>query len=107
MLLLRRAEENLRSASNALKVNQVSGATEMMQDVRIGARGGGLFGRHRGMGRQADRRNDFGHNVVEMATARRASTQVQEVRAASHVIKSSKREVMIQDPKPTNQPTNR
>ena len=77
-LLLRRAEENLRSASNALKINQVSGATEMMQDVRIGARGGGLFGRHRGVGRQADRSNDFGHNMVEMATARRASTQVQE-----------------------------
>ncbi len=105
-LLLRRAEENLRSASNALKVNQVSGATEMMQDVRIGARGGGLFGRHRGMGRQADRRSDFGHNMVEVATARRASTQVQEVRAASPAIEPLRKGYKSETHQSTTQPLN-
>jgi len=73
---LRRAEEQLRSAKSALTVTRVSGATETIQDVRIGAHGGGLLGPRRHQGRAMDRHNDFGHNMVEMGTVHKAKASV-------------------------------
>ena len=63
---LRRAETELGSALKSLTITQVSGATETLQDMRIGMHGGGAFGRNRQAGRMADRHNDFGHNMVEV-----------------------------------------
>lgn len=79
---LRRAEELLKSAKGSLTITQVSGGTEMIQDMRIGMRGGGMFGPRRGVGRAMDRRNDLGHNVVEMATIQKASKAVKEAGVA-------------------------
>lgn len=75
---LRRAEEELQRAVKSLGVAKFSGATETIQDVRIGARGGGLFGRNRGAGHAMDRRNDFGHNMIEMGTVNKANAMVKE-----------------------------
>jgi hypothetical protein len=70
---LRRAEEELGGALRSLSVTQVSGATETLQDMRIGMRGGGMFGPRRQAGRMADRRNDFGHNMIDTVTISKAN----------------------------------
>ncbi len=70
---LRTAEQELGSALRSLSVTQISGATETLQDMRIGMRGGGMFGRNRQAGRMADRRNDLGHNVVDTVTISKAN----------------------------------
>ena len=75
---LRRAEAELKSAAGSLTVTQGSGATEAMQDLRMGPRGGGLFGPRRGIGRPLDRRNDMAHNVIEVATIQKANKHMKE-----------------------------
>jgi len=81
--LLRRAEQELGSALKALSVTQISGATETIQDVRIGVRGGGMFGRNRAAGRRMDRKNDFAHNAIETATVHKANKMMKQ--AASDI----------------------
>lgn len=75
---LRRAEEQLKSAAGSLSITQASGFTETIQDVRIGAHGGGLFGRNRHQGNRMDHQNDFAHNAIEMATVHKCQALVKE-----------------------------
>lgn len=75
---LRSAEDDLKSAAKSLKISQATQGIETMQDMRIAARGGGRFGPFRAQGRRMDHRNDFGHNMIEMGTIRRASAKVKE-----------------------------
>lgn len=72
---LTKAEADCKSAIGSLKVTQFSGATETLQDVRLGM---GPGGRRRGMGRGLDRRNDFAHNMIEMATINKASARMKD-----------------------------
>lgn len=87
---LRRAEQELGSALKSLTVTQISGATETIQDMRIGMRGGGVFGRNRGVGRQMDRRNDFGHNMIDTVTISKANNLM---KAAAGEISQAKQHV--------------
>ncbi|KAH7621643.1 hypothetical protein Ndes2526B_g02455 [Nannochloris sp. 'desiccata'] len=87
---LRRAEQELGSALKSLTVTQISGATETIQDMRIGMRGGGVFGRNRGVGRQMDRRNDFGHNMIDTITISKANNLM---KAAAGEISQAKQHV--------------
>ena len=75
---LRRADDNLQTAAKSLKVSQVSQGIETFQDMRIGIHGGGRFGARPVRGRALDRRNDVGHNLIEMGTIHRANAQVKE-----------------------------
>lgn len=83
---LRKAEQELGGALKCLTVTQVSGATETVQDVRIGFRGGRMFGPKRGMARAADRSNDFAHNAIEAATVHKANKLMKD--AASEITKA-------------------
>jgi hypothetical protein len=69
---LRKAEAQLKSASGSLTVTQVSGATNMLQDIR---RPGGAVGFRRG---PLERRNDFAHNVIEIGTVHKANAMMKE-----------------------------
>ncbi len=88
--LLRRAEQELGSALKSLSITQISGATETLQDARIGMRGGGMFGRNRHAGRMADRRNDFGHNMIDTVTISKANGMM---KAAASDISQAKQHV--------------
>jgi hypothetical protein len=84
--LLRQAEAELRSAAKSLTITQVSGATEMMQDMRLGRGPGRRLGPGGpGIGRRGplDRRNDLAHNAIEMATVQRANGMMKQ--AAAHI----------------------
>jgi len=87
---LRRAEQELGSALKSLTVTQISGAAETIQDARIGMRGGGVFGRNRAAGRRMDRRNDFGHNMVDTVTISKANNLM---KAAAGEISQAKQHV--------------
>jgi hypothetical protein len=69
---LRKAEAQLKSASGSLTVTQVSGATNMLQDIR---RPGRAVGFRRG---PLERRNDFAHNVIEIGTVHKANAMMKE-----------------------------
>lgn len=89
--LLKSAAAKLGSAQKCLGVTQISNVTEGMQDVRLGdgriGAGGMLRGNHLGAGRvgvvdrRFERRQDRGHDAVEIATVHRAKKQVQEAGA--------------------------
>lgn len=69
---LRKAEAQLKSASGSLTITQVSGATNMLQDMRRPGRGVGF---RRG---PIERRSNFTHNAIEIGTVHKANAMMKE-----------------------------